>query len=107
MTYELGVIGGMGPLATNVFYQYLIDHTVAHSDQDHINTILLSHASMPDRTASILSGNTEALLHAMQSDFALLNPLGLKAIAIPCNTSHYFYDTLTSFTDTPIINMVE
>lgn len=107
MTYELGVIGGMGPLATNVFYQYLIDHTVAHSDQDHINTILLSHASMPDRTASILSGNTEALLRAMQSDFALLNPLGLKAIAIPCNTSHYFYDTLTSFTDTPIINMVE
>lgn len=107
MTYELGVIGGMGALATNVFYQYLIDHTVAHSDQDHINTILLSHASMPDRTASILSGNTEALLRAMQSDFALLNPLGLKAIAIPCNTSHYFYDTLTSFTDTPIINMVE
>lgn len=107
MTYELGVIGGMGPLATNVFYQYLIDHTVAHSDQDHINTILLSHASMPDRTASILSGNTEALLRAMQSDFALLNPLGLKAIAIPCNTSHYFYDTLTSLTDTPIINMVE
>lgn len=107
MTYELGIIGGMGPLATNVFYQYLIDHTSAHSDQEHINTIILSHASMPDRSASILSGQTQLFLQEMKADFELLRPLHLKAIAIPCNTSHYFYDTLCTFTDTPIINMVE
>lgn len=107
MTYELGVIGGMGPLATNVFYQYLIDHTEAHGDQDHINTIILSHATMPDRSACILSGDTAPLLRQMKADFDLLRPLGLKAIAIPCNTSHYFYDTFCTYTDTPIINMVE
>ena len=107
MTYELGVIGGMGPLATNVFYQYLIDHTKAHRDQDHINVILLSHATMPDRSACILSGETGQFLQQMKADFALLQPLKLKAIAIPCNTSHYFYDTLCTYTQTPIINMVE
>ena len=30
--YRLGVLGGMGPQATNTFYQYIIDRTAARSD---------------------------------------------------------------------------
>ena len=29
----LGVIGGMGPLATDVFYKYVIENTRAECDQ--------------------------------------------------------------------------
>ncbi len=107
MTYELGVVGGMGSLATNVFFQYLIDHTPACRDQDHINCVILNHASIPDRTEAILSGEVEPLLEAIKSDFRLLNALPLKAVAIPCNTSHYFFETFQSFSAHPIINMVE
>ena len=31
--HRLGIIGGMGPQATNTFYQYIIDRTDAHSDR--------------------------------------------------------------------------
>ena len=51
----LGVIGGMGPEATAYFYEEIIAHTGALKDQDHIDMVILSHASMPDRTEAIIS----------------------------------------------------
>lgn len=107
MSYELGIIGGMGPLATDVFYEYIIRHTEASCDQEHIDIVLLNHATMPDRTQAILGGREAAFLQAVQRDFELLNAMPLKAVAIPCNTSHYFYDQMRSMSKAPIINMIE
>ena len=50
----LGIIGGMGPNASSLFYKMLIEKTPAAKDQDHMDLMMLSHASMPDRTAAIL-----------------------------------------------------
>ncbi len=107
MDYELGVLGGMGSLATEVFFHKLITMTQAHCDQDHINTIILNHAAMPDRSEVILKGEPALFLDRARLDFDLLNSLALKAIAIPCNTSHYFYQELSEMSQAPIINMVE
>ena len=52
--YRLGVLGGMGPQATNTFYQFVIDRTDARTDQEHVNTLILSDCQMPDRTGAIL-----------------------------------------------------
>ena len=54
---KLGVIGGMGPQATLQFCQRVIDLTAAHSDQEHIPTLIVSDTEMPDRTAALLSGD--------------------------------------------------
>lgn len=102
----LGIIGGMGPLATNIFYQKLIDMTPAKRDQDHINTIILSHATMPDRTESIRSGDLSVLLNKLQEDAVFLEKSGADCIAIPCNTSHVVMDDLQRSVSIPIINMV-
>ena len=48
--HRLGIIGGMGPQATNTFYQYIIDRTDAHSDQEHLSVLIFSDSDMPDRT---------------------------------------------------------
>ena len=40
--YRLGVLGGMGPQATNTFYQFILDRTDARSDQEHVNALILS-----------------------------------------------------------------
>ncbi|MDY2995631.1 MAG: aspartate racemase, partial [Baileyella intestinalis] len=53
----LGIVGGMGPLASALFYEMLIRKTPAEKDQEHMDLILLSHSSMPDRTATILHGS--------------------------------------------------
>jgi len=106
MSSILGVIGGMGPEATALFYEEVIAHTKAEKDQEHIDMVILSHASMPDRTQAILSGREDELLKAMRSDVGILETAGAANIAIPCNTSHYFYDRIQAMTAVPIINMV-
>ncbi|WP_418968515.1 aspartate/glutamate racemase family protein [Alloscardovia omnicolens] len=105
--YKAGVIGGMGPLATVEFYDRLVHKSPAHSDNEHADIVILNHASIPDRTQCILHHKDEEFLNAIRPDFDLLNTLGVQVIAIPCNTSHYYYDQLTTFTDIPIVNMVE
>ena len=44
MENSFGIIGGMGPMATELFYKMLIEKTDAPCDQDHMNTIILGHA---------------------------------------------------------------
>ncbi len=101
----LGVLGGMGPQATQLFYQWLIDHTDASCDQEHVRTLILSDTQMPDRTAAILSGQTEAVFDRLLADCRLLTGAGCTAIAIPCNTSHYFADDLQANLTVPILHM--
>jgi aspartate racemase len=102
----LGVMGGMGPLATQLFYRMIIDKNDAHCDQDHLNMIIFNHASMPDRTKAILKNETEDLYAKLLADAKLLEELGVDYIAIPCNTSHYFVDRIQEKIGVPIINMI-
>ncbi|MGO4549010.1 aspartate/glutamate racemase family protein [Paenibacillus sp. 2TAB23] len=104
---SLGVIGGMGPKATSVFFDMIIEQTEADKDQDHINMVILNHATLPDRTGVILSKNGELFLKAVAKDLKLLESSGVSNIAIPCNTSHYFYDDMQQMTSVNIINMVD
>lgn len=102
----LGVIGGMGPLATQLFYKMIIEKTEAHCDQDHLDMIIYSHASMPDRTTAILNNDTAELYSKLLLDAKSLENLGADYIAIPCNTSHYFVDKIQKEISIPIINMI-
>ena len=103
---KLGILGGMGPQATQVFYQFVLDRTDAARDQDHLPTLILSDTKMPDRTAAILGGDTEALYRRLSGDARLLEQCGCTAVAIPCNTSHYFADRLQGELSIPIIHMI-
>ncbi len=103
----LGVLGGMGPLATQLFYKMIIQRTDAACDQEHLNMIILSHATMPDRTKGILEGRLEELFDLLLKDVKMLESNGAEVIAIPCNTSHVLMDRLQSGVGVPIINMVE
>lgn len=103
---KLGVIGGMGPMATQVLYKRIIEKTDASCDQEHIDMIILSHASIPDRTKSIKEGKTKELLGILSEDAKMLENNGASAIAIPCNTSHCLIEDIQKSVNIPIINMV-
>ncbi|QPK93650.1 aspartate/glutamate racemase family protein [Actinomyces sp. zg-332] len=105
--YNLGVIGGMGSLATAEYFRKLVTSSSAKSDSDHINVIILNHATLPDRSECILNNTPEKFLDCIKSDFEILNNAKVNAIAIPCNTSHYYYNNFLDFTNIPVINMVE
>ena len=105
--YKLGVIGGMGPLATVNFYERVVLNTEAKCDNEHIDMIVLNHSTMPDRTKCIIENRKTEFLESIKKDFVILENIGVEAVAIPCNTSHYFYDEFKKLTDLKIINMIE
>jgi len=106
MKKKLGVIGGMGPEATCYFYEEIIAHTKVTTDQEHIDMVILNHATMPDRTKAIESGNEKEIIEKLGEDAKTLACLGVSNIAIPCNTSHYFYNRIQEMIDIPIIHMI-
>lgn len=103
----LGILGGLGPMATVYFYELLTSHTDASCDQDHIDIIINSHATTPDRTAFITGSSDEDPLSVMVEDIRRMKIYGADLVAIPCNTAHYFYDKLKASTDLPILNIME
>lgn len=102
---RLGIIGGMGPQATQMLYQWILDRTEADCDQEHIPMVILNDTLMPDRTKAILSGETTQIYAKLLADAETLKNCGCKCMAIPCNTSHYFADRLENESGLPLLNM--
>ena len=102
----LGVLGGMGPDATALFFQRVIALTPAHSDQEHIPIIINNNPQIPDRTQAILA-NGENPVAALKDSIAILQKSSVDFICIPCNTVHFYYNEIQQSTDVPIVNLIE
>ncbi len=105
----LGVLGGLGPMASAYFYRLVTAHTVAGKDQDHIDIVLSSRATTPDRTAFILGQSDDDPFTVMEEEAGRLVTYGASVIAVPCNTAHYFYERLNRAlpVPVPVLNMVD
>lgn len=103
----LGILGGLGPAASCYLYQLLVEHTPASCDQDHLDIVISSRASTPDRTAFILGQSSEDPFAVMEQDGISLVNYGATVLAIACNTAHYFYDRLARALPVPVLNMPE
>lgn len=103
----LGVLGGVGPLATIYFADLVVKMTDAKTDQEHIAMVILNHSSIPDRTDYILDKTKPNPLPVMIKDAKLLEDDNCDFIVIPCNTAHYFYDEIQKSINIPIINILE
>lgn len=102
----IGILGGMGPLATADLYKMITLKTQVSCDQEHFRVIIDSHAQIPDRTTFIL-GKGESPLVKMKESIDLLITAGVDVIIMPCNTAHYFHKELESYSSVPFLNMVE
>jgi len=101
----LGVLGGMGPLATADFLRKLVKKTPAIIDQQHIPIMLYGDCTTPDRTANI-TGAGDSPLPKLLKGIALLNKSGAKAICIPCNSAHCWFDEMQAASAVPLIHIV-
>lgn len=105
----LGIIGGMGPMASALFYDMISSKTDASCDQENLDLILLSHAGMPDRTRAILSkdeAQIEEVRTKLLADAMFLQNAGCTAIAVTCNTAHYFVNMIEDELDIPFIHLI-
>lgn len=103
----LGILGGLGPMAGVYFCEMLISHTEALCDAEHINFLLSSRADTPDRSSFILGQSKDDPTAAMTEEAQRLQSAGADVIAIPCNTAHYFYDSISRSIDIPVLNIIE
>lgn len=102
----IGILGGMGPLATADLYTKIIHSTPAAQDQQHIPVSIYADPRVPDRTAALLGEGedpTPWLVHGAQQ----LEQTGADFIVIPCNTAHAFLDRIQPEVDIPIVSMID
>lgn len=107
MANILGVIGGLGPIATSYFMELVIKMTLADRDQQHLDMIVYNYPSIPDRTSFIIGKSDQSPLPPMIEIGRALASQGASAIAIPCITAHSFHKELADKIPLPIINIVE
>ena len=102
----IGILGGMGPLATADLFQKIIDLTEAKKDQDHARVLIDSNTNIPDRTAAILSGGEDPVPE-LTASAKLLEQAGAGLLIMPCNTAHYFYSRVSASVSVPVISIIE
>lgn len=103
---KLGILGGLGPMASAYFYEMITAHTKASKDQDHIDILLSSRASTPDRTDFIMGRSDTSPLPVMIEDARYLESCHVAAIVIPCNTAHYFIEELRRSVSIPMPSII-
>lgn len=87
----LGVLGGMGPLASAEFVKtiYELSGQMCKREQAAPVVLMYSDPAFPDRTEAFLRGETQPLLTRLIEALELLCGMGAAQLVICCMTIHY------------------
>jgi aspartate racemase len=85
----VGVLGGMGPLATVDFFHLLVRLTPADRDWNHLHIIVDDNPRMPSRTRAFLYGE-ESPAPYLLAGARRLEASGAALIVVPCNSAAYY-----------------
>jgi aspartate racemase len=103
----VGIIGGMGPEATVELMRRVIAHTPAEDDADHVHLIVESNPKIASRIAHLIDRTgtdpTAELIRIARN----LEQAGADALAMPCNTAHYYAAPIREAVAIPLLDMVE
>jgi aspartate racemase len=104
MNKTIGILGGMGPMATCDLMKKIIDHTEASRDQDYPRICVDCNTNIPDRTAAILGKGADPRPEMIKGAVRLQN-MGADVIIVSCNTAHYFLEDVKKCVDIPVLHM--
>jgi aspartate racemase len=101
----VGILGGMGPMATVEFFRRLVAATPAETDQEHLHVLIDNDPRVPNRT--------DALLHRGPSPAPRLRAMarrleqaGADLLVMPCNTAHVYIEEIRASVSIPVLDMV-
>lgn len=104
---KLGIIGGLGPMATTYFLYLLTQMSRAESDQEHMEILMHSKPAIPDRTRYILGLSQDNPAIQMIEIGRELKGMGAELLAIPCITAHYFHGELEKDIGLKVLHAVQ
>jgi aspartate racemase len=102
----IGVLGGMGPLATLDFFSKVISETPAKGDADHVPMLIQSDPRIAPRPAAILGEGRSPLPELLAGRDRLI-VAGAMALVMPCNTAHFWYADLLEGCTVPFLSIVD
>jgi aspartate racemase len=106
MAKTVGILGGMGPLATVDLFAKIVENTPAAVDQDHLRIIIDNNPQIPPRVEALQQGG-ESPLPAMAASARLLEAAGADFIVMPCNTAHYWIEGIREAVTVPVYSMID
>ena len=106
MRKTIGILGGMGPLATCDLFSKIIQITDASCDQEHVRICIDNKTEISDRTNAIIRHGKDPVPEMVKSAVRLQS-FGADVLIMPCNTAHYFYDRILPFVDIPFLSMID
>lgn len=102
----VGILGGMGPQATILLMQKVLDAVPAQDDADHIPLIVHQNPSVPSRIKALIDGTGDSPLPVLQQMARDLTAAGATALAMPCNTAHHYAGGIRAASDLPFLDML-
>lgn len=102
----LGVIGGLGPMATAYFMQLVIEMTEAKTDQQHIPMIIYNMPQIPDRTGFLLGVSKDNPIPPIVECGKKLETSGVYKIVIPCITAHALHELIQKEIKVPVLHII-
>ena len=102
----VGILGGMGPMATVDLFEKIVRCTPAHVDQEHLKMIIYNNPQIPSRVDAIIK-LTESPQEELIRSARFLERMGADFLVMPCNTAHYWYEDIKNAISIKMINMVE
>lgn len=103
----IGVLGGMGPEATILLQRMVMEAVPARCDSDHIPLLIDMNPQVPSRIAHLIEGTGIDPGPTLAGMAARLQSAGCAALAMPCNTAHYYAPAITNAVDIPLLNMID
>jgi len=104
---RVGILGGMGPQATLLLQQRVLDSVKASDDASHLPLLVDMNPQVPSRLDWILRQQGEDPAPVLASMAKGLETAGAQALAMPCNTAHHFADAITNAVSIPFLNMLD
>lgn len=90
----LGVLGGMGALASAEFLKTIYEQNVGRDEQDAPVVLVYSDPTFPDRTGAFLRGEAHLVYAPLVESLGRLSQLGASRFVLCCVTIHYLVPSL-------------
>lgn len=103
---SVGVIGGLGALATAYYFHKVVRLTDAARDQDHVNLVVLNHADVPDRTEFLLGRSDDDPGPVLARAAQRLAAWPVDLVVVPCNSAQPFVEQIAGSVPVPIVSIV-